>query len=90
VSEAVSVERLLARGEGRADDSPEVIKNRIEVYHQLTGPLVAELERQGRLSWVDGTLAPASVGGFLVALREGYAHAVHNEPSHPETARRSL
>lgn len=81
VPEEVAVERLLARGEGRADDSPDVIKKRIEVYHQLTGPLVSELERQGRLSWVDGTLAPARVGSFLVALREGYTQARQLEDS---------
>ena len=38
VSEAEVVKRLTARG--RADDKPEIIKNRIKVYHRETAPLL--------------------------------------------------
>ena len=38
VSEEEVVKRLTARG--RADDKPEIIKNRIKVYHRETSPLL--------------------------------------------------
>jgi len=38
VSEEEVVKRLTARG--RADDKPEIIKNRIKVYHRETAPLL--------------------------------------------------
>lgn len=44
--------RLLARG--RKDDTPEVIERRIQVYKEETAPLVAEFERRGVLTRVDG------------------------------------
>ena len=38
VSEEEVIKRLTARG--RADDKPEIIKNRIKVYHRETAPLL--------------------------------------------------
>jgi len=38
VSEEEVIKRLTSRG--RADDKPEIIKNRIKVYHQKTAPLL--------------------------------------------------
>ncbi len=38
VSEAEVVRRLTARG--RADDKPEIVKNRLKVYEKETGPVV--------------------------------------------------
>ena len=38
VSEQEVIKRLTARG--RADDKPEIIKNRIKVYHRETAPLL--------------------------------------------------
>ena len=38
VSEKEVVKRLTARG--RADDKPEIIKNRLKVYHRETAPLL--------------------------------------------------
>jgi adenylate kinase len=38
VSDAEVLRRLSARG--RADDKPEIIKNRIKVYEKETGPVV--------------------------------------------------
>ena len=38
VSEKEVIKRLTARG--RADDKPEIIKNRIKVYHRETAPLL--------------------------------------------------
>lgn len=51
------VERLLerARIEGRADDSEDTIRRRMEVYAGQTAPLLFHYERAGILVDVDGT-----------------------------------
>jgi adenylate kinase len=38
----------------RKDDTKEVIENRIDVYHEKTGPLTAFYEKKGLLMTVDG------------------------------------
>jgi adenylate kinase len=50
------VKRLLARAakEGRSDDNPESIKQRLAVYERQTAPLVAYYERQGVVRRVAG------------------------------------
>ena len=45
------VQRLLARG--RADDTEEVIRNRLEVYRAETAPLIAHYEGMGLLTTID-------------------------------------
>ncbi len=56
VSDDVATERLHARSisEGRADDSPEAIRNRLRLYHELTEPLVERYRDDGTLVAVDG------------------------------------
>lgn len=39
----------------RADDRPEVVQRRLEVYRQETAPLIAYYQTAGRLRSVDGT-----------------------------------
>ena len=48
--------RMIARGKetGRTDDTPETIKNRIDVYHNLTQPLREHYKKQGRYKGIDG------------------------------------
>ena len=48
----VSVERLLGRAaeEGRADDTPETIARRLEIYHRDTAPLSEHYRATGKLS----------------------------------------
>ncbi len=52
------VDRVLKRaaetGGARADDNEDVIRNRLEVYRELTEPLVAYYADQGLLKTVDG------------------------------------
>ena len=57
VAEDELVRRLLGRAakEGRSDDNPESIKQRLKVYHEQTAPLVAHYERQGVVKRVAGT-----------------------------------
>jgi adenylate kinase len=38
----------------RADDAPEVVRSRLEVYHSVTEPLKAYYESKGKLCLVDG------------------------------------
>ncbi|MBR5237009.1 MAG: adenylate kinase [Clostridia bacterium] len=38
----------------RADDAPEVVLNRLSVYHEQTEPLKAYYEKQGKLIVIDG------------------------------------
>ncbi|MCI7551204.1 MAG: adenylate kinase [Actinomycetaceae bacterium] len=52
----VIVDRLVQRAaiEGRADDTEEVIRHRIDVYHSDTEPLVRIYQERGQLIQVDG------------------------------------
>lgn len=65
------VERLVRRGaeQGRADDTEETIRRRIEVYTEQTAPLVDVYERRGLVRRVDG-MAPidAVTGAILETL----------------------
>jgi adenylate kinase len=57
----------------RDDDKPEVIKKRLETYHEKTEPLVAYYEELGVLQRIDGSKPPDDVSehirGLLATLR---------------------
>jgi adenylate kinase len=57
VPEATLVERMLSRAasEGRSDDRPETVAERLRVYRQKTAPLVDHYRALGILSDVDGS-----------------------------------
>ncbi len=42
----------------RDDDKPEVVRNRLEVYHEKTAPLIDYYDDQGLLRRIDGTREP--------------------------------
>jgi adenylate kinase len=48
------VSRLVSRGEGRADDRPETVRERLRVYREKTEPLTGFYQRRGLLVSVDG------------------------------------
>lgn len=52
VSDETAIKRLLARG--RADDSPDVIRERLQTYYQQTQPLLDYYQGLGSLIVVDG------------------------------------
>jgi adenylate kinase len=52
----------------RDDDKPEVIRNRLNVYHDLTEPLVDYYEEQGLMRRIDGTREPTEVHGHIRAV----------------------
>jgi adenylate kinase len=45
----------------RDDDKPEVIRKRLETYHDKTEPLVSYYDQRGVLSRIDGEAAPEEV-----------------------------
>ena len=62
------VKETLARGEKpRADDTPETLKNRLEVYYKNTAPLLAFYKDQGKLVTVDGMAPIADVTKAIAA-----------------------
>ncbi len=69
------IAHMRARGEGlRADDHPEVLKGRLEVYRAQTAPLVDYYARKGLLRTVDGM---AKVEAVAAAI----ARALHRKPA---------
>jgi adenylate kinase len=52
----------------RDDDKPEVIRNRLAVYHEQTEPLVDYYDEQGLLRRIDGTRDPAEVHDHIRAV----------------------
>jgi adenylate kinase len=57
-----------ARLEVRDDDKPDVIRHRLEQYHDKTEPLIAYYEGKALLRRVDGSLPPDDVGDRIRAL----------------------
>lgn len=54
VPEDELVNRILSRGEGRSDDTPEKIKTRLEVYNNETSPVLNYYQQQGVVKKIDG------------------------------------
>jgi adenylate kinase len=55
------IERISGRGQGREDDRPETVRERLRVYHRETEPLVAYYGDRGLLRRVDGAQDPDAV-----------------------------
>jgi len=71
--EDVLVQRILARGQGRADDNEATIRRRFEVYAQQTAPLVEHYAQQGVLHRVDSTQAIDEVSAAVFAVLDPLA-----------------
>lgn len=56
------------RLEVRDDDRPEVVRRRLEQYHEKTEPLIAHYEEQGILRRIDGGLSPEEVNERIRAM----------------------
>jgi adenylate kinase len=67
VPDEVLVERLLSRG--RADDTEEVIRNRLKVYHKQTAPLIDFYRVRGKLASVNGNRSMDEVTAELKSLK---------------------
>jgi adenylate kinase len=73
VDEEAVVSRLLKRAEieGRADDTEEVIRERMAIYHKETAPLIAIYEEHGVLIKVDGMGTVDEVTERVIKAVEG-------------------
>jgi adenylate kinase len=69
VPDDVVVERISGRHQGREDDRPETVRERLRVYHRQTEPLVAYYTGRGLLRRVDGSPDAGTVqAGIRAAL----------------------
>jgi adenylate kinase len=78
VPEDILAARLLerARAEGRADDRPETVKERIRIYRERTSPLVGYYRERGLLHEVDGVGSVAEISSRVagaVSRKQGAA-----------------
>jgi adenylate kinase len=75
LAEDTAVERMLGRAaeQGRADDTPEVIRNRFEVYRRQTEPLSEHYRNKGILVAVDSTPSVDEVFTAIERVLDGVA-----------------
>ena len=52
----------------RDDDQPDVVKRRLDVYHEQTEPLVSYYDERGLLRRIDGTRSPTEVHDHVRAV----------------------
>jgi adenylate kinase len=52
----------------RDDDTDEVVKNRLRVYHEQTEPLISYYDERGLMRRIDGTRSPADVNDHIRAV----------------------
>jgi adenylate kinase len=81
------IARLLgrARASGRTDDNEDVIRHRLDLYHEHTEAVVSEYARRGILTRVDGIGRIDTVADSLfhaIWIRDAIAHR-RSSPTHP-------
>ena len=59
-----------AQAEGRADDNPESVRKRLQVYVEQTAPVIGYYRDAGRLAAVDGVGTLDEVFGRILAAFE--------------------
>ena len=52
----------------RDDDKPDVVRNRLHVYHDQTEPLIEYYDGKGLLRRIDGSRSPADVHDHIRAV----------------------
>jgi adenylate kinase len=77
VPEKMLIERMLGRAaqEGRSDDRPETVAERLRVYREKTAPLVEHYRGLGILSEVDGSGSIETVADRIDRALAGSARA---------------
>jgi adenylate kinase len=63
--------RIAAGGPVRADDNPETLKTRLEVYYKNTAPLLGYYGAQGKLKTLDGMAPVEDVTAQIAAVLDG-------------------
>jgi adenylate kinase len=79
VDDAELVRRLLHRATmtGRSDDTEDVIRHRLELYHHETEPVASAYSQRGILLSVDGTGSEDEIfSRLLAALRASFPAAI--------------
>lgn len=62
------IKRILSRGQGRADDTEENIKTRLEVYNKDTAPVMNYYKKKGLVQEIDGTGTIEDIFGRILAI----------------------
>lgn len=75
VTDEICIDRLLKRAaeEGRADDTPEAIRTRLDIYHRETEPLIEHYRAQGTLVTIHADGTPNEVFAEIQAALEQVA-----------------
>ena len=63
--------RIAAGGALRADDNPETLKKRLEVYYQSTAPVLAYYRNQGKVKSLDGMASIETVTREIASALDG-------------------
>ncbi|MCH8556858.1 MAG: adenylate kinase [Balneolia bacterium] len=66
------MKRILSRGEGRSDDTPEKVKVRLEVYNEETAPVINFYKQQGVYKEIDGMGSIEEIYARIKAELESY------------------
>ena len=69
VPDEVLVQRLMGRS--RADDTAELIRHRLEVFTEMTRPLIAYYQSRGILVEIDGDRDPDVITAAIKAALDG-------------------
>ena len=85
VPDAVLVERLLARAtkDGRADDTEDVIRRRLELYYEVTHPILDWYGERGILVSIDANRPADAVGRHILTALEVMRQMTDGNPDHP-------
>jgi adenylate kinase len=62
------VEQRIKEGTARADDNPETVKNRLNVYRRDTAAVLPYYEKQGKVTTLDGMAPIAEVTAAIAAV----------------------
>ena len=63
--------RVAAGGPVRADDNPETLKKRLDVYYQSTEPVLGYYRAQGKVKTLDGMAAIPAVTSQIASILDG-------------------
>lgn len=77
------VRRLLARNQGRADDTEEVIRKRLALYYDVTHPILEWYGERGILVSVDATRPADHVGRHILTALEVLRQITEANPDLP-------
>lgn len=75
VPEPELVKRILSRGQGRSDDTPEMVKNRLEVYRNETAPVLNHYRKKDVVHEIDGV---GDIDEIFERIKEAVSEHLHS------------